>query len=146
MLERSHPAMSQTVNAVIERGRAERAARLRWPKPDAQQLDANANDLKASEEGAEGVAFVTVWRTDRYLVRMRAFHGSGADWLLQKQGQKGDDVVRLEVSGIVGKASATSRLREKVEELRAGKLRRPGIALVVAFPPSPVRILMEDVL
>lgn len=145
VLESLHPANSPAVPACIERADIKRVARILWARPDQQQRDANANRLKASEEGAEGVAFATVWRTDKYRVKMRAYHGSGADWLLQKEGAADEDFVRLEVSGIVGEAHPGSRLREKVEELREGLLRRPGIALVVVFSETPVRVLMEDV-
>ncbi|MBI5515669.1 MAG: hypothetical protein HY909_17945 [Deltaproteobacteria bacterium] len=145
VLEALHAERSPEVDTCLERGGGERSALLRWRRPDQLQRDANANKLKASEEGAEGVAFATVWRSDQYLVKMRAYHGSGADWLLHKVGAPPDAVVRLEVSGIVGEANAKTRLREKVQELRAGKLRRPGIALVVAFSEHPVRILLEDV-
>ncbi len=147
VLDRLHGAGStlSMTDSCIERGEANTQARLTWARPDQQQRDANANELKASEEGAEGVAFATVWKTDGYRVRGRAYHGSGADWLLLKSGASNDDVVRLEVSGIVGVASAAARLRAKVVELQRGGLRRPGIALVVAFSAVPVRILMEDV-
>jgi hypothetical protein len=65
--------------------------------------------------------------------------------LLRRDDEPADDVVRLEVSGIVGFANAKTRLRKKVEELQRGNLKRPGVAMVVTFQGTPVRILMERV-
>lgn len=146
VLDRLHPGDAPAVEARIERrGSPRRDATLCWPRSDAQQRDTHANDHNAVEDGATAVAIATVPLTHGCRVIRRAFHGFGADYLMRADGATGDDVVRLEVSGILGVAHPGARLREKVEELQAGALRRPGVAVVVAFREAPVRILMEDV-
>jgi hypothetical protein len=126
-------------------GAPPRDAVLRWARADGRARDTHANELNAVEDGAAAVAIAAVPCTHRCRVIRRAFHGSGADYLMRAEGATGDDVIRLEVSGVSGVAHPPSRLREKVEELRAGALRRPGVAVVVAFRARPLRILMEDV-
>lgn len=144
-LDFHHAPTSPCAVALLERNASPRDARICWPMTDVQQRLANLNDIKRAEEGAEGVAFATVWRVDGYRVVARAAHRSGSDWILQRDGDPEDHFVRLEVSGIEGRDSPQSRLREKVRELRAGDDRRPGVAFVVAFSRSPVQLLWEDV-
>lgn len=63
---------------------------------------------------------------------------------MRRPDAQGDDFERLEVSGITGSTSPATRLREKVDELRRGNDRRPGRAVVVAFPGRVVRVLIEE--
>jgi len=146
VLDRLQPGVTPDAAAVVESSRAAaRDAFVRWTRADAQMRDTHANDLNACEDGAAAVAIAMVPMTHGCRVVRRAFHGSGADYLMRAEGASDDDVVRLEVSGISGSSHPSSRLREKVDELRAGALRRPGVAVVVAFSARPLRILTEHV-
>ncbi len=144
-LQQAHAETSPVATTSIEDPTNQRAGLLRWTPPQQRERDDHANQLKASEDGAEAVAIVTAYRALGYQTVGRAHHGSGSDLLMRRPGAPADDIVRLEVSGIVGKASSTTRLKEKVAELRKGNLKRPGVAMVVAFSESPVRIRLEEV-
>ena len=146
VLDRLQPGVTAEAAALVESTRAPaRDALVRWPRATAQMRDTHANELNASEDGAAAVAIAMVPATHGYRVVRRAFHGSGADYLMRAAGSADDDIIRLEVSGIGGSSHPPSRLREKVDELRAGALRRPGVAVVVAFFTRPLRILTEYV-
>ena len=144
-LQRAHGEAASEEAALIEEAPQQREGRLRWTPPGEQERADHANELKASEDGAEAVAIVTAFRAFGYRTVGRARHASGCDLLLRRDGESADDVVRLEVSGIVGHASATRRLDEKVNQLQNGNLKRPGVAMVVVFQGAPIRILMERV-
>jgi hypothetical protein len=110
---------------------------LEWSTPQDIHRQTHANEHDATEAGAYGLAFATVHEGD-YVVRRRAHHGSGSDYLLSKRGEPDNDFVRLEVSGIARGEGLTARLRDKVAQLRNGDLPRPGLAVVVGFEAAKV--------
>jgi len=84
-----------------------------------------------------------VYAADEYVVKKRAHHGSGSDFLMVEEGETDEQFVRLEVSGVgQGESRLVSRLRNKVRQLEEGNLRRPGVAAVVGFEAATV--LLED--
>ncbi len=103
--------------------------------PYAPQTHANLKD--AAEHGAYGLA-IAVMRALGYRVLGRAWQGSGADWLLLKEGAGEEEHIRLEVHGTNEGAGLERRLGEKADQLR--RRPGPGFAFVVRF--SDVRVLM----
>lgn len=146
VLEQLHPAAKQCVECALEMDdNIKSEGMLCWPAPTAQTRATHANENNASEDGAVAVAIVAAHRSLGYRVVARAEHRSGADYLMWDPTKGEDELVRLEVSGIIGVASARSRLRVKVEELENGRDRRPGVACVVRFPTKPVMIYCATV-
>jgi hypothetical protein len=115
---------------------------LEWSAPQEVDRQTHANELDATEAGAYGLAFVTVHECD-YIVRRRAHHGSGSDYLLTRRGEPDNDFVRLEVSGVARGDGLNGRLREKVAQLGKGDLQRPGLAVVVGFEVA--KVCVEEV-
>ncbi len=118
------------------------ALTLSWREPDQIAVQSHANENDAIEAGAYAVAFVTVLESG-FVVQRRAHHGSGADYLLSRRGEPGNDYIRLEVSGVARGDRLDSRLRTKVAQLQRGNLGRPGLALVVGFERA--RVSMQEV-
>jgi hypothetical protein len=146
VLEQLHPAVEQRVGCALELDEHTKAeGPLCWSAPTLQARATHANENNASEDGAVAVAIVAVHRSLGYRVVARAEHRSGADYLMWDPTKGEDELVRLEVSGIIGVASARSRLRVKVEELENGRDRRPGVACVVRFSTKPVMIYCATV-
>ncbi len=107
---------------------------LAWEKPGDSILRSFANAKDATEYGAYALAFASLDALENYEVVHRAHQGSGADFLLLKRGDDNDEnVIRLEVSGILNQGNVRNRLQVKVTQLQNGNLKRPGIALVAAF-------------
>jgi hypothetical protein len=119
-----------------------RQLELEWSAPAEAHRQAHANELDATETGAYGLAFVAA-HEGGYVVRRRAHHGSGSDYLLSKRGEPDNDFVKLEVSGIARGHGLLGRLRDKIAQLRKGDLRRPGLAIVVGFEAA--EICVEEV-
>lgn len=145
VLQQVHGQGSEIDGVVKYTGKNEQLAVVRWSPPSTQELATHDNINNASEDGATAIAIVTMFRTAGYRVVRRAPHGSGADYLMRPPGTGGDEFIRLEVSGIVGKDSTKTRLLEKVNQLQKGNLRRPGVAAVIKFSGSPMIIVLEDV-
>ena len=121
----------------------ERPLVLLFDPPDEQMHASYANTQDATEYGAYAVAFGAAHKTEGYVVKKRAYHGSGADFLMVKDGESSENFVRLEVSGIGSpQGNLQTRLERKKSQLNSGDLLRPGVAVVVGF--GAVRILMED--
>lgn len=116
---------------------------LVWSAPQEIHRQTHANEIDATETAAYGLALVVVSEGD-YLVRRRAHHGSGSDYLLTKRGEPDNDFVRLEVSGVARGHGLSWRLSDKVAQLRRGDLRRPGLAVVVGFEAA--KMCVEEVL
>ncbi len=134
---------SPAPGTLTRRGKA-RPIALAWHTPSKPAREAHANLHDAVEHGAYAVAFAAVHATDRYVVVRRAHHGSGADFLLLREGAAEHDFVKLEVSGIAepdGPVLAR-RLAEKLQQVQTGDLRAPGLAVVVCFR-EPIVALAE---
>ena len=116
---------------------------LLFEPPNDQIHDSYANMQDATEYGAYAVAFGAAHETEGYVVKKRAHHGSGSDFLMVKDGESDENFVRLEVSGVGSpQGNLPARLQKKKSQLNSGDLLRPGVAVVVGF--GAVRILMED--
>lgn len=111
-----------------------------WEVPSQDVMASHANDLKATEDGAEGVAIASVYVLLGYIVRKRAFHGSGSDLLMTRQHEPDNDYVKLEVSGIARGGSFGHRQTKKKKQAIAGDLDRPWAAVVVAFERARLSI------
>ena len=113
---------------------AEHPVVLRWSPPSPQSMNTHANELDATEEGAYAVAFAAVMSRGYRVIR-RAHHGSGADYILAREGEPDNDYHKLEVSGVSrGDAGVLARrLVAKVAQVGGGDLDRPGLAMVVGF-------------
>ncbi len=123
-----------TPGTLTHRGKS-RPLALTWRAPARATRESHANLHDATEHGACAVAFAAVHATNRYVVVRRAHHGSGADFLLLREGSPEHDFIKLEVSGIAepsGPALAR-RLAEKLQQVQTGDLPAPGVAVVVCF-------------
>lgn len=145
VLDRFHGAKGPPTAAGIEEGDQSLEALVRWERSTEQSQASHDNRIDVSEFAACAVAIAAAHAYAGRRVMRRALHGSGADFLMRRLDATGDDFERLEVSGITTAEPPRSRLREKVDELRRGNDRRPGRALVVAFPGARVRVLTEAV-
>ncbi len=113
-----------------------------WNEPSMQLLETYGNAKEATEMGAYAVALAVADQLG-FTVLGRAGQTSGSDWIMIRKGEPSNDYYRLEVSGMaaIGQEKPEQRLARKVEQLRAGDLQRPGIAIVVRF--EDVRIVSE---
>lgn len=113
---------------------------MRWHPPEPGQLESHANHIEATEHGAYGVVFAAVHAVERYVVARRADHASGADYLLVREGEPENDFVKLEVSGMAkgSEAQLRQRVADKLAQIRAGTLRRPGVVVVVRFDDATI--------
>jgi hypothetical protein len=112
---------------------------LRWPLSDQQCRQTHANGIDATEEGAYAVAFAAVM-SQGYRILRRAHHGSGADYILAKEGEPDSAYRKLEVSGVArGHGDVLMRrLTRKLEQVNGGSLDCPGLALVVGFEAATI--------
>jgi hypothetical protein len=145
VLDRFHGPMGSPTPASIEEGDRATRAQIHWERSTEQAQASHDNRIDASEFAACAVAIAAAHAYAGRRVLRRALHGSGADFLMRRHDATGDDFERLDVSGITTTEPPRTRLREKVDELRRGNDRRPGRALVVAFPGERVRALTEVV-
>lgn len=141
MLDRFHQAPPPPTPAEVTHDDDAREAHLHWHEPDDRQRRSHANGLDATAEGAYALAFAAVAALG-YVVRYRALHGSGSDFVVTRVGEPDNDYWKLEVSGIAegDDGEVRARLREKLEQVARGDLRRPGLAAVVRFSKVVVAI------
>jgi hypothetical protein len=139
MLDLHHPVPPPTAGNLV-RGGAATPVEIHWREPTDQQRETHANEKDAAEDGGAAVAIATVQALG-YVVVRRTRQGSGCDYLMVRDGEPENDFHKLEVSG-TGGGDLSARLKEKVEQAKAGDLDRPGAAVVVGFKAA--RILMEE--
>ena len=113
--------------------------------PDIRVLNAWANDIDTTENGAYGVCLAAVEVEERLVAVRRADTLTGADWYVAPIGTEPDDLAscfRLEVSGVDagGRAVVEARLRQKIDQARRGASNLPAIASVVGFKERAVAI------
>lgn len=146
LLDQFHEHRDNALDALIcEVDTTDQPARVHRGRPTASQRASHSNRIDATEFAACAVAIVAVFHRFGYRVIGRAPHGSGADFLMRRAEDRGDEFLRLEVSGISGAEAPRTRLRAKLTELREGSDRRPGRAVVVRFPDVPLQIVTEAV-
>lgn len=114
-------------------------ASLHWEAPEPRAKDSHANNKDATEDAACAIA-IGAMEALGYRVVRRAIHGSGADYLMIREGEPENDFLKLEVSGIFQGGDIRKRLREKIEQVGGGSLDRPGRAVVVQFESPTVAI------
>jgi hypothetical protein len=141
-LNRHHESPAE-LEIVRKEGTTTRLVEFR--KPDARALNAWANDIDATENGAYGVCLAAVEVEERLVAVRRAETLTGADWYVAPVGAEAKDLescLRLEVSGIdKGNRSAIiARLAQKVRQARRGANNLPAIASVVGFKEKAVVI------
>jgi hypothetical protein len=141
MLDRFHPAPPPPTAAHVFHDDEVHDAGVRWHEPDDRQRRSHANDLDATAEGAYALAFAAAAALG-YVVRYRSLHGSGSDYVVTRLGEPENDYWKLEVSGTAegDDGEVRARLREKLEQVAGGDLRRPGLAAVVRFSEVVVAI------
>ena len=120
-----------------------RRAVVHWRAQDAQVRGSYEDDHDAISAGAYAMVFAALIALG-YRIPRRAFHGSGADYIVTRPGEPDNDFIRLEVSGLLqgSNADVVARVREKLAQLERGRLARPGLAAVARFADSP-RIALE---
>ena len=120
---------------------------IEFQKPDTRMLNAWANDIDTTENGAYGVSLAALEVEQDLVAIRRAEKLTGADWYIAPIGATTDDLetcFRLEVSGVDGggRSVVEARLRQKVEQTKRGASNLPAIASVVGFKESMVIIQM----
>jgi hypothetical protein len=141
MLHKFHAPPAQ---GLLDDNGAASGIQVEWNAPDELLLSTHANELDATEDGAYAVAFATML-SKGFVVRRRAHHGSGSDYLMTRAGEPDNDFWKLEVSGVARPRDTTAlraRLNAKLSQLGRGDLARPGVAVVVGF--ETVQIVMEE--
>ena len=118
---------------------------VEFQKPSTRVLNAWANDIDTTENGAYCVCLAAVEVEEQLVAVKRAETLSGADWYVAPVGTTPDDLercLRLEVSGLdAGARSAVeARLRQKVDQARRGASNLPAIASVVGFKERAIAI------
>lgn len=117
----------------------EQPVQLQWENPERDLLAAHSNELDATEDGAYAIAMAIANQLGFKIVA-RAHHGSGADWILARNGEPVNDYYKLEVSGMarMSAESPEHRLKEKLEQIQRGDYDRPGLAVVTRFEDACV--------
>lgn len=116
-----------------------------FPKPSARVLDAWANDIDTTENGAYCVCLAAVEVEEQLVAVRRAENLTGADWYVAPIGTLASDLehcLRLEVSGVNSgdRPAVAARLHQKVAQARKGASNLPAIASVVGFKQKAVAI------
>ncbi len=117
----------------------DRPARIIWTAPDERAIASHSNNKDATEDAACAVAIAAMHELGFRVVK-RAFHGSGADYLMVRNGEPENDFLKLEVSGIFQGGGLLKRLRVKIDQVGGGQLNRPGRAVVVQFEEPAIAI------
>lgn len=124
---------------------------VEWEEPSATWVRSFANVDDTTRDAAYCVALAFVEAVRGLAAIRRAEGGSGADYYLVPLGTvvaadpdldlEGDDVVRLEVSGINADTNSnmSTRLAKKVAQLGRGRSDVQGIAVVVGFRTPAIR-------
>ncbi|MFO7562889.1 MAG: hypothetical protein R6X02_09630 [Enhygromyxa sp.] len=128
----------------VDFGDEEQALELGWERPTPLVRATHEIELHATEDGAYAVA-IGVAISCGYLIRRRAHHGSGSDYLLTREGGSANELIKLEVSGVArprDRGRLRARVKQKLAQLARGDLRGPGVAVVVGFESA--RVLMRN--
>jgi hypothetical protein len=141
-LDRHH---TSPVEVEIARNGGTTTRQVDFQKPDARVLDAWANDIDTTENGAYGVCLAAVEVEEQLVAVRRAENLTGADWYVAPIGTEPGDLehcLRLEVSGVDSgdRSTVAARLRQKVDQARRGASNLPAIASVVGFKQRAVAI------
>lgn len=133
------------INMEIESNGVTNTHVVEFPKPDARMLNAWANDIDTTEDGAYGVSLAAVEVEEKLIAVRRAETLTGADWYVAPIGTDPDDLencFRLEVSGVDsgGQSVVNARLQQKIIQTRRGASNLPAIASVVGFKEKTVAI------
>jgi hypothetical protein len=118
---------------------------IEFSKPDGRTLNAWANTIDTTENGAYALCLAAVETVENLVAVRRAETLTGADWYVAPIGTDPQDLetcFRLEVSGVdIGSKSVIhARLRQKLEQTRKGDSNVPAIATVVGFKELAVAI------
>ncbi len=126
-----------------------------WPPPTVGIRRAWANAVDATEAGAYGLTLAAAEAHLGLVALSRSEQGTGADYYIGRPGSginpvdgelDLEEAFRLEISGIDrcdAEYILARRVREKVEQARAGVSSLPAFAGVVAF--NMCRIVFQDV-
>ncbi|MCL2591662.1 MAG: hypothetical protein FWD67_12555 [Betaproteobacteria bacterium] len=134
----------------VSQGVTQSAYSLDFPIPDTRTLNAYANTLDTTENGAYGVCLAAVEAEENLFAIKRAETLTGADWYVAPKGAPIEDMencYRLEVSGLdAGSPVAVrARLRQKIDQTRRGASNLPAIASVVGFKELAIAIEKVEV-
>jgi hypothetical protein len=141
MLEKFHDSPT---TGTADFGDEVQALDVRWDRPSERVRATHANEHHATEDGAYAVAFGVALECG-YLIRRRAHHGSGSDYLLTREGGSANEIIKLEVSGVARPrhfGQLRARAKQKLAQLERGDLPGPGVAVVVGFETA--RVLLRN--
>lgn len=118
---------------------------IEFAKPDTRTLNAWANVIDTTENGAYGVCLAAVEAEEQLVAIRRAETLTGADWYVAPIGSDPQDLencLRLEVSGVDSgdRSVVAARLRQKVDQARRGASNLPAIASVIGFKELSIAI------
>ncbi|MBN1653552.1 MAG: hypothetical protein JXA30_07225 [Deltaproteobacteria bacterium] len=137
------------VEVEILRSGIRNTRRVEFTKPTDRVLNAWANDIDTTENGAYGVCLAAVEAEEHLVAVRRAETLTGADWYVALIGSAPDDLencLRLEVSGLDAgnRSDVETRLWRKVEQTKRGASNLPAIASVVGFKERLIAIQKVD--
>jgi len=127
----------------VKNGTLQGVRSLYWRPPGDRESQAWANRDDATRDGAYSMSIAAVEVECGFLAVARAETRTGADYYVAKRRTADlENAYRLEVSGTeAGDESVVkARLKQKVEQAKAGESDRPAIACVVGFREKIVAI------
>jgi len=118
---------------------------VEFAKPDQRTLNAWANEIDTTENGAYALSLSAVEAEEGLVAVRRAETLTGADCYVAPAGVSPEDLedcYRLEVSGIDGggRAAVDARLHQKIAQTKRGASNLPAIASVVGFKERAILI------
>jgi len=129
----------------LTRDEAHSPVRVSWTPADEATRAAWANQLDASEAGAYSCALAAVELETGMVAIFRAPHESGADYFVAPPGAPLDDSsqwVRVEIAGrsTASPAALARLIADKLEQLGNASRTTPGLACVIGFGASSIRL------
>lgn len=120
-----------------------------WERTDDRTRRAWANEIDTTEAGAYACVLAAVELSHKLVAVHRAETKKGADYYVAPEGTLADDLetcIRLEISGVDGgtMSAVSQRLKQKLEQARAGQSNLPAMAGVVGFHARVVLLAALD--
>jgi hypothetical protein len=118
---------------------------IQWQVADQRCRAAHAYETKATEEGAYACALAAIEITERLVAVHQAESKTGADYYIGEPGRFAEDLedcLRLEISGLdrCNQSAVELRIRQKIQQVLAGKSNLPALAGVVGFQAQLIKI------
>ncbi|MFB6263856.1 MAG: hypothetical protein ABEL76_09575 [Bradymonadaceae bacterium] len=131
---------SPPVHGTVEEADTTHDTHFHWEETGPLEERSHNDEERAREDGAYAVAFVVAHELEDQVAVKQLQKGTGADFLIVPRDGSLNEARRLEVSGTASETvDLTSRLRQKLNQIRAGQSYQPGTAIVVDFREAEVQ-------